>query len=230
MTNDKIIEHIGEEWFSEIGEEFNKEYMSNIRQGLRKAKNDGRVIYPESKNIFRAFRETPYSKVKVLLLGQDPYHDGNACGLSFSTPKNNPSLRQMLKEFNICFPDNFNAPILSGDLTPWAQEGVLLLNAALTVPKGSPGKHMKYWEPFTEAVFAALDAHPQPIVFLLLGKFAHAYGKYVKAEHHTIINVEHPAASVYQGRNWNADGIYLKINKILEQAKRPPVLWDTYPK
>jgi len=166
-------------WQSVIGDEFQKPYMLTLRDFLKQEKASGKVIYPPSPLILNAFNQTPFDEVRVVIIGQDPYHgqDNNgqpqAHGLSFSVPKGvalPPSLQNIYKEIAA----DLNITMTkSGDLTPWAQQGVLLLNATLTVEQSKAGSHQnKGWETFTDAVIAKLNQHREGLVFVLWGSYA----------------------------------------------------------
>jgi len=165
-------------WQSVIGDEFQKPYMLTLRDFLKQEKTSGKVIYPPSSLILNAFNQTPFENVRVVIIGQDPYHgDFNgqpqAHGLSFSVPIGvalPPSLQNIYKEIA----SDLNIPMSrKGDLTPWAQQGVLLLNATLTVEQSKAGSHQnKGWETFTDAVIAKLNQHRDGLVFVLWGSYA----------------------------------------------------------
>ena len=235
MKKEKIIEKIGEEWYDMIGEEFNKDYMSKLAKGISDARKI-KTIYPSQDKVFRAFKETPFSKVKVILLGQDPYHDGNADGLAFSCAKRvTPSMRKIQELYDREFPASFATDIIDGKLDRWAKEGVFLLNVSLTVPKGDPGKHLEHWKPFTKEVIAQLILDDKtPKVFVLLGKFAQnlldavvreKLPCFIGAYGHTRLSYEHPAYAARKGRPWNAEGMFESINNILIQQKLTPINW-----
>ena len=158
-----------------------------------------REIYPAPHNVLRAFYELPMDRVRVVILGQDPYHEpGQAHGLSFSVPDGvrlPPSLRNIFKEMYADLGVAPDTPLpASGDLSYLARQGVLLLNSVLTVPQGEAAGHRgRGWEVFTDAVLAAMDASEQPIAFILWGKDARAKAKYLKNLHHLVIESDHPS-------------------------------------
>ena len=157
-------------WLQVLGDEFDKDYMVKLRQFLKEEKEAGYTIYPKNSDIFNAFNKTSFTDLKVVILGQDPYHGANqAHGLSFSVQKGitpPPSLKNIYKELQTDIP-GFVIPT-TGDLTHWAEQGVLLLNATLTVRAGTPGSHQKRgWEQFTDAVIKTISDKKEGIVFIL---------------------------------------------------------------
>jgi uracil-DNA glycosylase len=152
-------------------------------------------VYPAEENVFRAFRETPFAEVRVVLLGQDPYHgEGQAHGLCFSVPEGArlpPSLRNMLKELES---DTGTRAAASGDLSTWARRGVLLLNTVLTVRAGQAASHAgRGWERFTDAVIDALNARDRPLVFALWGKPAEKKARRIDGARHRVVTAAHPS-------------------------------------
>lgn len=186
---------IEESWRAALQTEFDQPYFSTLIQFLKAEKNKGKTIYPPGSLIFNAFNTTPLSQLKVVILGQDPYIKPNqAMGLSFSVPKEirtPPSLKNIYKELNT----DLNLPIVNhGDLTAWANQGVFLLNAALTVEAGKSGSHLeKGWGQFTDAVIRLISAEREHIVFMLWGNFAKAKGGLIDANKHLILKAAHPS-------------------------------------
>lgn len=183
-------------WQAVLGQELEKDYMQSLRNFLKQEKESGQVVYPKSSDVFNAFRHTPFDKVKVVLLGQDPYHGpGQAHGLSFSVQKGvaiPPSLRNMYKELAADIP-GFKIPA-HGDLTAWADQGVLLLNATLTVRAHQAGSHQrKGWEFFTNHVISELSAKKQGLVFLLWGRFAQNKAQLIDGTKHNLLKAAHPS-------------------------------------
>lgn len=189
-------------WKEILKSEFEKEYFQGIIQFLKQEKQKGVRMYPEGKNIFNAFNQTPFHKVRVLILGQDPYHGyGQAHGLCFSVQdgvKPPPSLQNIFKELL----NDVQKPIPpSGNLLHWAQQGVLLLNASLTVEDSKPMSHSKIgWDIFTNAVIKLLSDKRENIVFILWGKFAQEKIYLIDRNKHSILTAAHPSPlSAYQG-------------------------------
>lgn len=183
-------------WESVLAQELEKPYMQALREFLKEEKARGEQVYPKSSDVFNAFRHTPLDKVKVVLLGQDPYHGpGQAHGLSFSVQKGvavPPSLRNMYKELATDVP-GFQIPA-HGDLTSWADQGVLLLNATLTVRAHQAASHQgKGWETFTSHVITELSARKQGLVFLLWGKFAQNKAQLIDSGKHNLLKAAHPS-------------------------------------
>lgn len=186
---------IEEGWKEVLRAEFNKAYFQQITVFLKAEKSTGKTIYPPGNLIFNAFEKTPFDKVKVVLLGQDPYHGkGQAHGLSFSVPDGvspPPSLVNIFKELH----SDVGLPIpKSGNLTKWAERGVMLLNACLTVRAGEPASHSKIgWMEFTDAVIENISKLKENVVFLLWGKFAHEKQTLVDETKHLVLKAAHPS-------------------------------------
>lgn len=188
-------------WYELLKDEFDKEYFSELTEFIKERITEGAVVYPPGKWIFNAFNTTPLNKVKVVILGQDPYHGPNeAHGLCFSVQEGiriPPSLRNIFKELHT---DLGYAIPASGELTRWAEQGVFLLNAILTVEHKTPAAHKgKGWEKFTDAVIAKLSLSKENLVFILWGAYARSKSKLIDASKHLIIEAPHPAAEVYAG-------------------------------
>ncbi len=184
------------------------------------------TIYPTEENVFNAFRLTPYARTKVVILGQDPYHGPNqAHGLSFSVEEGNalpPSLRNIFKELSA----DLDIPIpVTGNLTPWAQQGVFLLNTVLTVRKSEANSHRKKgWERFTDEVIQKLDEHSDPLVFVLWGKPAEKKSKLINQEKHFVLSAPHPSPlSAYRG--FFGSQPFSKINLELTQRGIKTIDW-----
>jgi uracil-DNA glycosylase len=186
---------IEESWKHRLVAEFGKEYFHQLVLHLKTERAAGKTIYPSGSHIFRAFHLTPFSQVKAVVLGQDPYHGpGQAMGLSFSVPEGiplPPSLLNIYKELQ----QDVGLPIPStGNLIPWAQKGVLMLNAALTVRANEPNSHARIgWHTFTDRVIATLSEQRNHIVFLLWGRFAQEKQALIDATRHQILRAAHPS-------------------------------------
>ena len=186
---------IEQQWREVLMDEFTDPYFEKIKQHIVGAKKDKKVIYPPGKLIFNAFNSTPFEKVKVVILGQDPYHGpGEAMGLCFSVPKAikvPPSLRNIYKELN----QDMGMPIPShGDLSSWTNQGVFLLNAMLTVEHKSPGSHKNIgWQDFTNAVIRIISEKKDGIVFLLWGNFAKNKKVFIDESKHHVLESAHPS-------------------------------------
>ncbi|HPE97266.1 MAG TPA: uracil-DNA glycosylase [Chitinophagales bacterium] len=182
-------------WKAVLADEFDKAYFQQIRYLLLAAKRDGKVIFPPGSQIFNAFNLTPFEQVKVVILGQDPYHGpGQAHGLCFSVPegvKPPPSLVNIFKEQE----KDLGIPRPAhGNLETWARQGVFLLNAMLTVESGKPGSHQQIgWQYFTDATIKALSENKEHLVFLLWGAFAQKKAELIDAGKHLILQAAHPS-------------------------------------
>lgn len=217
---------IEESWKRMLSDEFNSMYFGRLAAFVRSAYAKG-VVYPPAKNIFEAFNRTPFDKVKVVILGQDPYHEPNqAHGLCFSVQDGvqpPPSLKNIYKELE----DEYGTPFLNrnGDLSHWADQGVLLLNATLTVAAGNAGSHQgKGWEIFTDAVIAKLSAHRENLVFLLWGSYARRKGMVIDRRRHLVLECAHPSPlSVYRG--FFGCGHFKKTNEYLAEHNLSRIDW-----
>ena len=215
-------------WKKVLREELAKPYMQNLLAFLQREKTAGRILYPEYENIFKAFELTPFYKVKVVILGQDPYHGLNqAHGLAFSVQKGvtlPPSLRNIFKELKAEFKD-FNSPI-HGDLSPWANQGVLLLNTALSVEANKPGSHQKQgWNTFTDKVIQVLSENRSGIIFLLWGKSAQSKACLIDQNKHHVLISAHPSPfSAHRG--FFGNGHFKKVNEILEREGKKEIDWQ----
>jgi uracil-DNA glycosylase len=182
-------------WKAVLEDEFKKPYFKNITEHLKTEKTQEKTIYPPGSLIFNAFEQTPFDHVKVVILGQDPYHGPRqAMGLSFSVQDGippPPSLINIFKELH----DDVGVPIpKGGNLTKWAQQGVLLLNASLTVRAGEPMSHAKIgWHHFTDTVISKISSEKENVVFLLWGKFAQQKIELINTKKHHILKAAHPS-------------------------------------
>ncbi|MCX2486486.1 uracil-DNA glycosylase [Pedobacter sp. MR2016-24] len=215
-------------WLNVLQDEFEKEYMKELKSFLLKEKETGHTVYPKGADIFNAFNHTPFDKVEVVILGQDPYHgQGQAHGLSFSVQKGvtvPPSLKNIYKELETDI-EGFKTPA-HGNLTQWADEGVLLLNASLTVRAHEPGSHQgKGWEAFTDQAISQLSGQKEGLVFLLWGKFAQNKSALIDETRHTVIKSAHPSPfSAYNG--FFGSKPFSKTNAILIAKGKKPINWQ----
>jgi uracil-DNA glycosylase len=213
-------------WKAVLADEFRQPYFAAIKSSLVQAKQDGKAIYPPGPLIFNAFNQTPFDQVRVVILGQDPYHNpGEAMGLSFSVPKGvrtPPSLANIYKELKsdlgLTIPPH-------GDLTKWANQGVLLLNAMLTVEAGKPASHQQIgWQTFTDAVIHRISDHKRGVVFLLWGRFAQGKKALIDPSRHFVLEAAHPsplARDAFSGCRH-----FSKTNEILAKQGLPPIDWQ----
>lgn len=212
--------NIAESWKSILQQEFDLPYFESLRLFLKQEKAKGIVIFPPGPQIFSAFNHTPFENVKVVILGQDPYHGAcQAHGLCFSVNKGiaiPPSLKNIYKELQYDIPE-FIVP-QHGDLSAWAKQGVLLLNATLTVEKDKAGSHQgKGWEQFTDTIIKKISGSKEHLVFILWGKFAQSKLPLIDGNKHLILTAAHPSPfSAYNGflgcKHFTKTNIYL--NKI----------------
>lgn len=219
--------HLGNDWDTVLAGEFEKPYYLKIRETLKK-EYFTRTVFPPMNDIFNALKYTPYEKVKAVILGQDPYHEkGQAHGLSFSVCKGvkiPPSLVNIYKELNddvgVKTPEH-------GDLTSWAKQGVLLLNATLTVREGMANSHRDIgWSIFTDDVIKALDKSENPMVFILWGANARAKKQYVTNKNHMIIESAHPSPlSAYNG--FFGSKPFSRTNNFLISKGIEPINWNS---
>ena len=217
---------LGNDWDNILQDEFNKEYFKTILVQIE-SEYDNKVIYPKKSEIFKAFRTTSYNDTKVVILGQDPYHGiGQAEGLSFSVKRGipkPPSLQNIFKELQ----SDLGCEIpVDGSLLEWANRGVLLLNAVLTVEENKPASH-KYlgWETFTDEVIKRLNDKNTPVVFILWGAFARNKKKYINNPIHYVIESAHPSPfSAYNG--FFGSKPFSKTNEFLIKNGIIPIDWD----
>lgn len=214
-------------WHDALHEEFQKPYIQQLRTFLRQQKDQKKILYPHSQNIFKAFECTPIENVKVVIVGQDPYHGPNqAHGLCFSVlpgVRVPPSLKNIYKELQT---DIGFKLVDHGCLTHWAKQGVLLLNSVLTVEKGLANSHQgKGWEQFTDAVIAKLNQSQRPIVFVLWGAYAQRKGQAIDAKRHLVLKAPHPSPlSAHNG--FFGSKPFSKINAFLQQNQQNPIDWQ----
>ena len=217
---------LNNDWDAKIGAEFNKEYYLKLRMFL-KEEYAAHTVYPDMYELFSALRETPFSKVKVVILGQDPYHEPNqAHGMAFSvkpgvpTP---PSLLNMYKELKAEF--GYEIP-KTGYLMKWAQQGVLLLNTVLTVREGEANSHHgKGWELFTDEIIRQLNMRKDPIVFMLWGNNARRKKELITNPNHYVLEAAHPSP-LSASRGFMGCGHFRKANEILISNLMAPIDWQ----
>ncbi len=222
--NLKEIE-IDPSWKTVLNEEFKTAYFSKIKTKLTDSKNQGLTVYPPSQLIFNAFNSTPFQQVKVVILGQDPYHGpGEAMGLCFSVPRGvriPPSLRNVFKEIH----QDLDLPIpVHGDLTSWAKQGVLLLNTILTVEHKQAGSHKNIgWSEFTDTVIRTISDQLEGIVFLLWGNYAKSKILLIDEKKHFVLSSAHP--SPLAGNRFFGHHHFSGTNKILKKQGKEPIDW-----
>lgn len=214
-------------WKEQLAEEFTAPYMLALKEFLIHEKQAGKVIYPRSDLIFNAFNLSPFNKTKVVILGQDPYHGPNqAHGLCFSVLPGvaiPPSLRNIYKELQ---QDLDIQAVKHGFLESWAKQGILMLNSVLTVEQGKAASHQgKGWERFTDQVIIRLNAHQEPVIFVLWGSYAQRKGQFIDTNRHHVLKSAHPSPlSAFQGFLGNKH--FSTINSLLESMGKEPIQWQ----
>lgn len=213
-------------WKQRMQDEFDQPYMAGLRQFLLDRKRNGAVIYPPGNLIFNALDSTPFNNVKIVIFGQDPYHGpGQAHGLCFSVPEGvrvPPSLMNIYKEIES---DLGRQPPASGNLQSWADQGILLLNAVLTVERGHASAHQgKGWEKFTDRVVAELNEGREHLVFLLWGSYAKKKGAIIDRDRHFVLTAPHPSP-LSAHRGFLGCRHFSKANAWLERHGQKPVEW-----
>lgn len=215
---------IGNSWDELLKDEYNKEYFNNLLNFVNK-EYQTKTIYPKKNEVFNAFRYTDYNNIKVVILGQDPYHGPNqAEGLSFSVSNEvlkPPSLQNIFKELE----NDLGIRRENSDLTDWAKQGVLLLNSIMTVEQDRPLSHKnRGWEIFTDHIIQALNAREDPVIFLLWGSFARSKKELITNRHHYILESVHPSP-LSANRGFFGSRPFSKINNILKQNGKKEINW-----
>lgn len=217
---------IEESWRQHIGDEFDKQYFIDLTAFVRQ-EYQTTTCYPPGRLIFNAFNLCPFDKVKVVIIGQDPYHEpGQAHGLSFSVCDGvpfPPSLQNIFKEIE----QDLGTPIpMTGNLTRWAEQGVLLLNATLTVRAHQAASHQRRgWEQFTDAAIKALNAHRDHLVFILWGGYARSKASLIDASRHLILQSVHPSPLSANRGGWFGNHHFSRANAYLAEHGQEPIKW-----
>ena len=214
-------------WQAHLSVEFDQPYMQQLQLFLEAEREAGQQIYPPNQLRVAAFQATLYADVRVVIIGQDPYHgDGQAQGLSFSVPEGQtlpPSLRNIFREISSDL--NVSAPD-SGDLSRWAEQGVLLLNSVLTVRAGEAASHQKQgWEKFTDAAISALNDQREGIVFLLWGAYAQRKGRLIDRQRHHVLTAAHPSPLAANRGGWFGCRHFSQTNTFLRAHKSSAIHW-----
>lgn len=228
MTTELLHVKIDPEWRQALQEEFMASYMHELRVFLSAEKRQGREIYPPGSEMFSAFNTTPLSRVKVVILGQDPYHGPRqAHGLCFSVRRGiqpPPSLINIYKEIQS---DLGIVPPRHGELTHWAGQGVLLLNSVLSVQAGLAASHQgRGWETFTDAVIRVLNEERENLVFLLWGNYAQRKGRFIDASKHLVLKAAHPSPLSANRGGWFGCRHFSQANRYLEAHGVAPIDWS----
>lgn len=216
-----------ESWKKRLEPEFQQSYMTELRQFLKSQLDGKRTIYPKPSEYFAALDRTPFDKVKIVILGQDPYHgEGQAHGLCFSVKpgvETPPSLQNIFKEMKT---DLGITPPAHGFLSSWAEQGVLLLNATLSVQAGQAGSHQgKGWERFTDKVIEVLNAEREHLVFMLWGSYAQKKGQFIDRMRHLVLQAPHPSP-LSAHRGFFGCRHFSKANEYLITKGQTPVDWS----
>lgn len=226
MKGISVSPKIEESWFAVLSSEFEQDYFLSLKTRLVEEKRAGATVYPPGPEIFKAYNTTPFNKVKVVVLGQDPYHGaGQAHGLCFSVAdgvKPPPSLKNIYKEIESDL--GFAVPN-GGNLSSWSEQGVFLLNAFLTVRKSEPASHRKFgWQHFTDASIKALSDYREGLVFMLWGNFAQQKADLIDGNRHLILKAPHPSPfSAHSG--FFGSKHFSKANKYLTDQGLEPINW-----
>jgi uracil-DNA glycosylase len=225
MVKSKKID-LDDSWLKYLRPEFDQKYMSDLRRFL-KEENRTQKVFPPMKKLFSALNLTVFEQVKVVILGQDPYHGlGQANGLCFSVNDGisfPPSLVNIFKELEA----DLTIPIaISGNLERWAKQGILMLNTTLTVREGEAGSHQnKGWEEFTDAIIKKINDEKKGVIFLLWGGFAKRKGAYINKEKHLVLESGHPSPLSANRGLWFGNKHFSKSNSYLVKTKRKPIDW-----
>lgn len=217
---------IEESWYRVLEEEFDKQYFKNIVSQLKSEKAKGKIIYPPGPLLFNAFEKTPFDQVKVVILGQDPYHNpGQAMGLCFSVPKGIKTPASLINIYKELKSDMGCVIPSHGDLSSWAEQGVFLLNAMLSVEQNLAGSHKNYgWQDFTDRVIRILSEQKSGLVFLLWGNFARNKRVLIDSNKHLILESAHP--SPLAGNAFQGNKHFSKTNEYLINQGKNPINWQ----
>lgn len=214
------------DWYPLLEPIVTSDYFKQVATQIKKHKAEGKIVYPDTRLTFRAFKMCQFADVRVVILGQDPYHDGSATGLAFANSdqisRMSPSLHWITKAIE----HDYDTLCINFDVTlqEWANQGVLLLNTALTVEKGKAGSHVGLWDKFTKDFIQHLSEQKDNVIFVLWGKKAQAYAKYIKGNS-KIVSAPHPAADAYTGgrAGFHTSGTFRNINSFLSD----PIKWNS---
>lgn len=233
MNPELLNKQIEKNWLTKLTPFIDSEQFDNIIEGIKQSKAKGKRIAPDSKDLFNAFFICPYNELKVIIIGQDPYHNfiNNkpvAEGLSFSSGAGlycPPSLKNIIKEVERDIYNGFDLHVSADySLRRWAAQGVLLLNTALTVEESTPGSHIKLWKPFTEYIFKILNENNSGLIFMLWGNEAQKYEELINTNLHYIIKAPHPSP-LNTRLPFAGNGCFSKCNEILLKNNNHKIIW-----
>ena len=214
------------DWYPLLEPIVTSDYFKGVAAEIKKQKDQGIIVYPDTKLTFRAFKLCQLSDVRVVILGQDPYHDGSATGLAFANNPHKPGISPSLKWISKALEHEYETLCLHFDysLESWANQGVLLLNTALTVAKGYAGSHVTLWDKFTKEFIQSFSKQKDNIIFVLWGKKAQDYSKFIHGDN-KIVTAPHPAADAYTGGSagFHTSGTFSAVNSFLTD----PIKWNT---
>lgn len=220
-------ERLGNSWFLAVKQELKREYFKNCMNAVEKERCCGKQVYPPARLVFNAFKSTPLEKVRVVIVGQDPYHQPNqAMGLSFAVPRGilkPPSLRNIYKEIGI------DSQVLHGDLSSWASQGVFLLNSSLTVEESRPNSHKEIgWVRFTDHAISVVNRECKGVIFLLWGRDAKLKGKQLDRKRHLVLEANHPSplSANSPPQPFIGCGHFRKVNEIFRERGEPEIQWN----
>lgn len=229
MTEELGKKLVGDSWYGRLKETLHSPEFASLGKFLSSERLN-HTIYPKTNDVFKAFIETPFDEVRVIIIGQDPYHGENqATGLAFANPDKQlipqPSLKYILNEVESDIYGGFNFEFPSFTLEQWSKQGVLLLNTALTVRQGEPGSHIKQWKFFTDSVIGHLNAGHSGLVWLLWSSYAKAYENRINKSSHHILTAGHPASACYGKDLFTGCKHFSKTNELLKSMNNIEIKW-----
>ena len=220
-----LLNIVGQEWFNILHQVLVSDVEFEVDGARAQYQRTDIKVYPEPNDVWNAFVKCPLDKLKVVLLAQDVYPNGEGTGLCLEVKsgyKLTPSFMQLAEAYNESYPNSFNTDILDGKLGCWAKQGVLLLNAYLTVEVGKPGSHKSYWEKFTKRLIKLLKEHDESLIIVTIGKPA---SDLVDLNYSNVLRLEHPAYAARQGRKWGYENFFKRVNEKLRYNNKQEIEW-----